>query len=206
MNAAAWHPGMAPSAEVARHTVLGAAGGPAVRADLNHHPAPAVGAVPRWLEPPRRLALMMCRLTTGRDRGRASASSVSVSSGAGAGGVSVSSGAGAGGVSVSSGAGAGGVSVSTEAGAGGVSITTSGAGADEAATTVASTGADGAGAAVGAAGVLIVQAAAATITESGGHRAPCRDSVIAVGIPVISTQELAIMKLPRLQIQRAFDH
>ena len=154
--------------------MLGAAGGPGVRADLNHHPAPAEGTVPRRLEPPRRMALMMCRVTTGGSRSRVSASSVSVSTDTGAAGVSSDTGAGG---------------VSSDTGAVGVSITTSRVGADEATTTVASTCADGAGFAFGAAGVLIVQAAAATITESGGHRAPCRDSTITVGIYVISTQE-----------------
>ncbi len=81
------------------------------------------------------------------------------------------------------------VSVSTGADARGVSVTAAGLGADEAATAVTSTGPGTAGGAVGAAGVLVVQAAATTIAESGGHRAPCRDSMIAAESSVISTQE-----------------
>jgi len=137
----------------------------------------------------------MCRVITGGCRSRVSASTASVSADARASGVSVSTDADA---YVGR--------VSSEAGVGGVGITTSCAGADETAPTVGSTGADSAGSAGGAAGVRIVHAAAATITESGGHRAPCRDSKIAVGISAISTQEPAIMKLPRLQNQRAFEH
>ncbi len=72
---------VARSAGLARHPVLGAAGCPAVRANLNDHPAPAARAVPRWLEPSCHLALIMGGAAGGSGAGR-------VSSGSGAGRVS----------------------------------------------------------------------------------------------------------------------
>jgi hypothetical protein len=48
--------GVGASVVVVCRAVIGAAGGPAVGPDLDHEPAPAVGAIPWRLEPPRLLA------------------------------------------------------------------------------------------------------------------------------------------------------
>jgi len=84
----AWAGRCAWSAGVARRSVLGAACGPPVRADLDHHPSPAAGAVPRWLEPPRRPAPIVRRaaavpVSSGTVTPRTSASGVGVASGGG---------------------------------------------------------------------------------------------------------------------------